>query len=201
MSQNGEGGKMGEKGTRTKQAIRQKAYSLFAARGFQAVTMKDICEECKLSRGGLYRHYGSTRQIFEEILDDLSKNADDLLGARMCRNESAQAILKEELQKMQAEMQSSDTSLSYAIYEYSVLCDNHFMAELNQKAAERWQSFLEYGIRRGEFCQVDVRQMTDLILYVYQGVRMWSRVVPITEKTIRNIAGKLWSDLTGGKKW
>ncbi len=41
----------------------------------------------------------------------------------------------------------------------------------------RWSSLICYGIGTGEFKPVDVDQVTDLILYAYQGVRMWSRVL------------------------
>lgn len=46
---------MGLKGELTKQDIREKAYQLFAQKGFKEVTMKDICELTGLSRGGLCR--------------------------------------------------------------------------------------------------------------------------------------------------
>ena len=60
---------MGKKGEETKSLIKQKAYHLFSQKGFKEVTMKDICQATGLSRGGLYRHYESTEQIFSEILD------------------------------------------------------------------------------------------------------------------------------------
>ena len=57
---------MGKKGEDTKKLIREKAVSLFARKGFKNVTMKDICSVTGLSRGGLYRHYNSTQQIFSD---------------------------------------------------------------------------------------------------------------------------------------
>lgn len=63
---------MSLKGEKTKQDIREKAYQLFAKKGFKEVTMKDICELTGLSRGGLYRHYESTEQIFLEIVNAFS---------------------------------------------------------------------------------------------------------------------------------
>lgn len=191
---------MGEKAIQTRETIKQKSYPLFTKQGFQAVTMKDICEATGLSRGGLYRHYDSTRQIFEEILSDLAKLDTDFLCQGMEQGRPAREILKKELSRMEAEMQDAASSLSYAIYEYSALCDNHMMLELNRKATERWKCFLEYGIQREEFQMVDAAQMTDLILYVYQGIRMWSRVIPLKNKTIGNIIKKIESDLTGGAK-
>ena len=59
---------MSKKGSETKRLIKEQAYKLFAIRGFKDVTMKDICEITGLSRGGLYRHYDSTDQIFSEII-------------------------------------------------------------------------------------------------------------------------------------
>lgn len=46
----------------------------------------------------------------------------------------------------------------------------------------------------GEF-PVRAEQMADVILYLYQGVRMWSRVVPLDEKTVKNMLDKIRSDL------
>ena len=43
---------MGQKAEKTKERILQQAYRLFAAKGFQAVTMADICRQTGLSRGG-----------------------------------------------------------------------------------------------------------------------------------------------------
>lgn len=48
---------MSLRGDKTKQEIRDAAYRLFEEKGFKEVTMKDICEQTGLSRGGLYRHY------------------------------------------------------------------------------------------------------------------------------------------------
>ena len=59
---------MGTKGDQTRQLICMEALKLFTKRGYKDVTMKDICEKTGLSRGGLYRHYESTEQIFLEIV-------------------------------------------------------------------------------------------------------------------------------------
>ena len=62
---------MGKKGDKTKAAIRKAALVLFVQKGFKDVTMKDICEAAGLSRGGLYTHYGSTGQVFADIINEL----------------------------------------------------------------------------------------------------------------------------------
>lgn len=58
-----------------------------------------------------------------------------------------------------------------------------FFRRINEKAQKRWTSLLEYGMETREFRQVDARQISDMILYYYQGLRMWSRVIPFTQET------------------
>ena len=83
---------MGSKGMKTREKIRQEAYRLFAQKGFQAVTMTDICEKTGLSRGGLYRYYSGTDQIFSEILSE-----EYVISDRIEKKESAGIILEDML--------------------------------------------------------------------------------------------------------
>ncbi len=41
---------------------------------------------------------------------------------------------------------------------------------------------INYGIETKKFKEVDADQVSDMILYYYQGLRMWSRVIPFDEK-------------------
>jgi AcrR family transcriptional regulator len=67
---------MAGKGDRTKDYIVKTAAELFSQKGYTAVTMKDLCEACDLSRGGLYRHFGSTKDIFIEVLGRVFSSAE-----------------------------------------------------------------------------------------------------------------------------
>ena len=59
---------MGEKSEQKREHILKQAKEVFAKKGFRDVTMKDIVEACEISRGGLYLYFGSTEEIFKEIL-------------------------------------------------------------------------------------------------------------------------------------
>ena len=172
---------MGEKAEKTKEKIRSEAYKLFAEKGFKEVTMTDICERTGLSRGGLYRHYAGTDEIFDEILSQEYEIEDRIRGG-----EGAKAILEDMLAAMETEIMEKERSLSLAIYEYASLGREDFFRRINEKAQKRWTSLLEYGMETGEFRQVDARQISDMILYYYQGLRMWSRVIPFTQENAAN---------------
>lgn len=164
---------MGSKAEKTKENIRREAYRLFAEKGFKEVTMTDICNKTGLSRGGLYRYYSGTSEIFSEILSEEYKSADRILN-----RESAKLILEDMLQMITFEIMDKEHSLSLAIYEYANLGNEDFFVRIHEKAKKRWIDLLEYGIKTGEFQKVNLEQTADLILYYYQGLRMWSRVIP-----------------------
>ena len=112
---------MGKKGTKTKETIRRQAYRLFAEKGFQSVTMTDICEKTGLSRGGLYRYYSNTGEIFAEILSEEYALAD-----RIERKEKAGVILEDMLETIREEIMERELSLSLAVYEYANLGNEDF---------------------------------------------------------------------------
>ena len=185
MSQNGDED-MGKKGEDTKKFIREKAICLFAQKGFKNVTMKDICTVTGLSRGGLYRHYDSTQQIFSEIVDMLMNAQDNELSAEMAAGLPAPQILEEILERYRMEMLDSKASLSVAIYEFfsenfSDGQDNLLLRQY-QYSVDMWSEFLSYGIKRGEFKKVDCKEVIDIIIFSYQGVRMYSTIVPLDEE-------------------
>ena len=177
---------MGKKGEDTKKLIREKAACLFAQKGYKNVTMKDICAITGLSRGGLYRHYDSTQQIFSEIVDMLMNSQDNELSEKMAAGLPARQILEEILERYRMEMLDSSTSLSVAIYEFfsenfSDGQDNLLLRQY-QYSVDMWSEFLSYGIKRGEFKKVDCKEVIDIIIFSYQGVRMYSTIVPLDEE-------------------
>ena len=54
--------------------------------------MTDICEKTGLSRGGLYRYYSGTEQIFSEII-----SREYMISDRIEKKESATSILEDML--------------------------------------------------------------------------------------------------------
>ena len=174
-----------KRGEETRQLIKNCACALFASKGFKQVTMKDICEATKLSRGGLYFHYGSTQELFKEIINDFMSQQGDTFSEKIAQNLSAIEILNDVLECYRKEMIDSQSSLSLAIYEYFSIENNagtknelytQYLASLNA-----WRNLMEYGIKKGEFNDVDIVSVFDLIVFSYQGVRMYSKLIPIDE--------------------
>lgn len=172
---------MGNKSEQTKAKILQEAWLLFAEKGFQAVTMSDICEKTGLSRGGLYRYYTGTGEIFSSILSQ-----EYVVTDRILEKERATDILNDMLEEIRCEILEKEKSLSLAIYEYASLGNEELFTRIHENAKKRWVSLIQYGMQTGEFKKTDAQQAADCILYYYQGLRMWSRVIPFDAQTAEN---------------
>ena len=95
---------MGIKGDQTRQLICMEAFKLLLKKATKDVTMKDICEKTGLSRGGLYRHYESTEQIFLEIVNFLMGNQQNEFSEKCRKGTSAAEILCDVLTRYEKEM-------------------------------------------------------------------------------------------------
>ena len=178
---------MGKKGDSTKTAIRKAALALFVQKGFKDVTMKDICEKTGLSRGGLYLHYGSTGQIFADIINEMMSGLENEVAAKMENGRSATHILDGLLERYQSEMLDRSGSLGLAFYEYysgRPLSDDNAMLKQYYISKAMLSSLIEYGIDKGEFKQVNIKAVVDLLLFSYQGVRMLSSIMPLDDDEI-----------------
>ena len=193
---------MGKKGEETTKFILEKALPLFAKKGFKNVTMKDICIETGLSRGGLYRHYESTHQIFSEIVDILMSRQDNELSEKMKKGVPAPIILNEILERYKKEMLDGSGSLSIAILEFYSENQSHNNTNMLFKqylySKDMWENFISYGVERGEFKNVNSEEIIDLIIFSYQGVRMFSTILPIDEQIPQRIISHMKKTLLGG---
>ena len=191
---------MGTKKERTREHILEVSYRLFAKNGFNKVTMKDICEATNLSRGGLYSHFSSTRELFEAILEKINQKDEMNFQEEMERGVSAREILQNALVLMEDEMNHPEDSLSLAMYEYAGSVETDLMDHFNKIGEDKWTALIEYGIARGEFRNVNVDEMVTVILYVYQGVRMWSRIVTMTSENFKSITSHIKKQLLKEEK-
>ena len=185
---------------RTRGTIIDASYALFAQKGFKQVTMKDVCEVTGMSRGGLYSHFSGTDELFEAVLEKITEKSATDFQTEIKNGTSAVTILEKALDGMEEEMKHPEGSLSIALYEYAETINTGVMEQLNRNAKEKWKMLIRYGIKRGEFQEVNIDEIVNVILYSYQGVRMWSRIIPMKSKTIRSITDHLKKQLIGGQK-
>ena len=181
---------MGDKSELKRQLIIKKARKVFASRGFKNVTMKDIVDACEISRGGLYLHFDSTKEIFEAVMNNQDDaDEEDVFSKAMKEHASSSDILALFLQEQKKELCYPDEdNLTVAIYEYYF--ENKFDTKMHplKKQFDAVVLIIEQliidGVEAGEFKCADPKGAARNMMYVFEGLKVMSQTVGITEKAV-----------------
>jgi len=173
---------MAEKGDNTKRYIIQTAAGLFSRKGFTAVTMKDICEACNLSRGGLYRHFGSTKEIFIEVLEQDQNDAEESIDQAISLGLSAKKLMEGFFQLQKNDIAYNRNRIEVAVYEFSIACPDQkaYLNERFQAAVRTFAKLIGYGQKRGEFQQGDPDMMAEHIVIFLEGLKLSAKILDIS---------------------
>lgn len=179
---------MGEKSEQKKRMIVETARRVFMEKGFKNVTMKDIVEACEISRGGLYLYFGSTTEIFQEVLKLEAEEADDVFSRNITDDATAADILALFLKEQKKELLRKKNTLNEAIYEF------HFASDIPKKentlkkqfdaAVKIIHKLIEAGVENGEFYCEDSLGTARNIMYVLEGLKISAQTIGITQETV-----------------
>lgn len=177
---------MGAKGIATDKRILDAAERLFSERGFSAVTMKDICAEAFISRGGLYRHYSSTSVVFTSIIEREQERALVSLQRAKDGEVSPDKILEVYLEHRMNNIVEHSFGIDNAITEFAVNGKNG--KEVAEKRAKDCLRIIEELIRMGNAKEVfrckDVKATARQICWVIEGMCKHSVILPVTDKDV-----------------
>lgn len=179
---------MGEKSNQKKKYIVQTAREVFMEKGYKNVTMKDIVEACDISRGGLYLYFGSTQEIFQEVMKLEAEEADDLFLDKITEDTTAADILALFLKEQKKEILRKKNTLTVATYEYYFA---HEMSKKNNVLKKQFdsaviilQKLIETGVENGEFYCEDSLGAARNIMFVLEGLRISAQTTGIKAETV-----------------
>lgn len=174
---------MAEKGTKTKQYIVNTAAGIFSQKGFTAVTMKDICDACNLSRGGLYRHFGSTKEIFIEVLERDKNDAEESINQAIALGLSAKKLLEGFFQLQKNDIAYNKNRIEVAVYEFSVAYPDQkeYLEERFHATVRIFAKLIAYGQGKGELLEGDAQILAEHIVIFLEGLKLSSKIIGISE--------------------
>lgn len=179
---------MGEKSLQKKQYILETARKVFMEKGFKNVTMKDIVEACEISRGGLYLYFGSTEEIFMEVLRMEAGEADDVFSDNITEDATASDILMLFLKEQKRELLRKKNTLTVATYEYyfspNVSKKDNFLKKQFDSAVKIIEKLIEAGVENGEFECDDCRITARNIMFVLEGLKITARTIGVSSDTV-----------------
>jgi AcrR family transcriptional regulator len=203
--------KLTKKGTAKKAFILEKATAVFIREGYTAVTMKDIVEECGISRGGLYRYYFSTKEIFVDILSVGKEDDNSVFAQNRAKGTSTIQMLTEFFENQKRELLGIGGTIRMATYEFffsqkaeSLTGDlndvlRHFYAE----AVEVLSQTIQYGIARGEITKLSLSEAdraASQIVILLEGLEVLALTKQITPALIDEQIGMIMDSLFAGHR-
>ncbi|MBQ6230383.1 MAG: TetR/AcrR family transcriptional regulator [Eubacterium sp.] len=105
------------KGNRKKQELQSALKTLAIEKGYANVTMKDIGEYVGLSVGGLYHHYHSVNEIFNDLLHSETENVWSAFQ-NINTFDELMMYFDEYLKTEKKELLSEEISLNTLLYQY-----------------------------------------------------------------------------------
>ena len=147
---------------------------LFAEHGYDAVSLREICEAARVSKGAIYHHFASKEDLLaaivisslEELLDHVGQpqppdiTAADRLRAFICG---------------QAELaQSRPTGFRVAMSRFASLGAAKGQVEALRRAYVRSvRRIFTDGVESGEFRSIDIRAATRMVLAILYWLARW----------------------------
>lgn len=178
---------MGEKSEQKRSYILDTARKVFMEKGFRGVTMQDIVEACAISRGGLYLYFGSTEEIFLEVLKQEQSKEETSIGD-IPEDAAVSDILALFFKEQKKEILRKKNSLTIATYEFyfqnKVSKKENVMKRQFDAGVLILENLIRSGIRTGEFYCEDPRGAAGNIMYVLEGLRVVAGTVGISEAAI-----------------
>lgn len=158
-----------------KNNIAKAAVNVFSTKGYSNTSMKDIMNEAKVSRGGLYAHFENIDSVFIAAL-----KYDDSLQASRLLTPDLQAPLLPQLNDWISEIilsiQNKEINLVRAKSEFFLshhIEEVPYLRERHERLSQNIQQFITIGIEKGEFRkQIDISSFCELLISMMDGVML-----------------------------
>lgn len=170
-----------------RELILEGAARVFLRQGYAGTRMKDIVDECGISRGGLYFYFSSVEEIFEEVIR--ARNESNRKRMKQFFDESAGfaarvedyfAFHKDRLLNMQRSLRPA--MMGYYLSKRSEI-DQEFMQGQFQNSKNIILDVLQYGAETGELKQ-DPEVMADHIVFLLEGLSSKAMTVGVDEAVV-----------------
>jgi AcrR family transcriptional regulator len=168
--------------------ILEAAKRVFCRKGFLAVRMQDIINECGISRGGIYIYFASVDEIFLEVLKQRNKEGLNSINASVDAHEPFDAVLGAYINKQKERLIHFENSLFRAYCEYifsKPKTEVHAFRD-NQLRHLRGsvEAILRLGVRQGVLRGESIAQLAVHFIAVIDGLSILALGDALTEEIV-----------------
>lgn len=179
---------MTPKAVEKRELILEHAKNVFIRKGFSQVTMKDIIEECNISRGGIYLYFSSIDEIFVEVVKRRNQFKIQEIKKTIDRNNNFQKIMDDFFSEQKERLLNMDKSLYRAMMEYCCAhkqkSEKDFYLEQYLNTKNMVLELLRFGQKQNKLRAKNIDCLADTIMYLIEGLRTLAVSSEITDKLV-----------------
>jgi len=199
---------MEKKSNAKRELILSKAKQVFLRKGFATVTMKDIIEECGISRGGIYLYFQSVDEIFMHVIEAHSQQKIREAKQYITSDMTFEQVINEFLAKQKKRLMNLENSFLVAMYEYRFAYRNEEHKDFFQNQFTYTKNIvvdiLNFGFKERGFVNHNVDMLATSIVLLIEGISMLAIVVGVPEafidKQIMSIKFMIDSHMSDGSR-
>ncbi|MBN1937651.1 MAG: TetR/AcrR family transcriptional regulator [Anaerolineae bacterium] len=153
--------------TRRKREILDAAARIFAEKGYDAATTREIAEAADLAEGTLYNYYGGKREILLAILDETQAVVDAMFeqAGPLETREDAAALVEQGYALLLDALPFVRTLIAAAWLDDTIL--QRFLTEGMNHLSVKVRQFIKLRIDAGQFRSVDPALATQMMLAIF----------------------------------
>jgi AcrR family transcriptional regulator len=157
-----------------KEQILNAACVVFARQGFHNARMDDIVQEAGLSKGAVYWYFKSKDEIITSIVDRFFDRELVNIIQTSQLDDTVEKRLTEIARQLAAEIESISDLMPILLEFYAVACREDLirdpMAEFTKRHLKLFEDLIMEGIQRGEFREVDPRDVAISVFTLLDGL-------------------------------
>ena len=196
------------KANQKRDLILRGAERVFIRKGFNRVTMKDIIEQCGISRGGIYLYFSSVDEIFVEVVKKHNQAKLDDIKVSIERCQSFDQLIDDFFADQKRRLLDMDKSLYAAMAEFCFshknISDRDFYTEQFFNTRVMIMEMLKFGRKERAITAESIEKLADSIMFLIEGLRSLAVSSGISEELVENqlqVCRKMvYSDLFQGGK-
>ena len=179
---------MSSKSDRKRELILKYAEQVFIKKGFSSVTMKDIIEECGISRGGLYLYYSSVDDVFIDVIKVHNQNKLENIKKDINDQTNFEVLLDQYFVLQKQRLLHMEESLLLAMFEFYIShkheVDTEFLSKAFESLGNVITEILNCGAKSGYINVRDVQVLAEHIQYFIKGLEVLAMSSGIEEKQL-----------------
>lgn len=177
-----------KKSDRKREFILTKAKQIFIRKGFASVTMKDIVDECAISRGGIYLYFKSVNEIFMQVIMSHNRRKLEDTKERIQENKSFRQVIDDYFGKQKKRLMNMDGSLLMAMHEYRFSNkseqDKEFYSNQMLTTKTIILEMLKYGVKQGDITDENIESLAMNIMFFIEGISTMALTSVVNEEII-----------------